>query len=352
LEPGVRLETRAAVVDNMVTYEIYPVNLSRQRIWDFWVHAPLPAGATFLSAEAPGIFTYGFNGQEVTFFTLELPADTDVGPLRIKVSVPQVAPGQLTPAAVQGQPAFQPAPAEPIISLLTAQVWANWRNAGRDVGRRVEAEAKSSSGDMIINPEAGEHVVFDQTGDVPFASYDLTALGLQKIGPTLELIFHTAAPLGPVGEPLEYTFYIDHDCLAGTGTLKEGFGMDHRIRYRHNRGRITVESWLPDTPGPEAGQTTVEPGQAEAALVEPPPASWHDIEGIDISPIIVDNKLILQLPYDLVDDDGQFCWLAKAANRTQAFASRPPDDELPNEDALMLAHIQLLLPPAEPAPVQ
>jgi hypothetical protein len=61
----------------------------------------------------------------------------------------------------------------------------------------------------------------------------------------------------------------------------------------------------------------------------------------------MENRLILQLPYDLLDDDGQLCWLAEAANRTQAFASRPPDDELPNEDALMLARFELAPPPVQ-----
>jgi hypothetical protein len=127
--------------------------------------------------------------------------------------------------------------------------------------------------------------------------------------------------------------------------------MEHRVRYRHNRGEAEIDAWLPDSPDPEAG-TAVEPGQATAAPAATPAASWQDVEEVKINPIITENKLILHLPYELLDDDGQFCWLADAANQTKIFASRLPDDELPDEDSLVVGHIQLFSPPVEPAPAQ
>ena len=302
----VQLEARATVTDGMITYALYPTNVTNQRIWDLTVKAPLPEGTIFVSAEAPAPFVAGFNGQEMSFSAIELEAQAEVGPLTFKVSTEGVT-----------------AP-----SLVTHAV-AIWRNVGKKVGQSIPAQEETRSGDIIVQPHIGQQVVSDTVGDVPFASYDLTGLALQQEGAALKASFYTTGSLGQMGEPLQYILYIDSDCRADTGGPKKGYGVEYRVRYMHDKGKADLSRW--EAAGENAGAEVETTG------------SWKKVGPLEGVSAPADGQVVsVQVPYDLLDLGQQFCWLVEARSTTRAFATNPPKDWMPNETDLRLTQYEVL----------
>jgi hypothetical protein len=307
--PRVELEAGATVVDDIITYTIYPVSVTGQRIWDLKVNLAIPEGTTFLSAEAPPKFVTGFDGREVSFSSLELEARTEAGPLRVKVS---------------GQAVETP--------YVSTHAWASWKNVGRRVGQSVAFQEETRSGDIIVQPHLTQQVISDIGGDVPFPNYDLTSLALSHNGNHLDIIFHTAGEVGPAGAPLEYIVYIDQDCRADTGLVEGGLGVEFRLRYRHDRAKTYLYT------------------QNEAN------EGWSEIESAGVTGTVAGSQVILMVPDNVVKPSQQFCWTAAARNRTDGFASNLPADTIPDNEGSEFSKFQLptavsaQIPPAGSSP--
>jgi hypothetical protein len=275
----VQLEAGATIEDNIITYTIYPLGVSNRRIWDLKIDVPLPEGTTFLSAEAPSSFTSSFNGRQVSFFTVELETQKAVGPLQVKVSSQSVA-----------------------SPYLSSHAWASWKN----VGRRVAFQEETRTGDIIVQPRAAQQVISDRVGDVPFPNYDLASLALGHDGANLQVIFYSAAEVGPAGGPFDYTLYIDRDCRADTGLEKRGLGVEFRVRYRHNTGKTYLHTRNEENDG------------------------WSPIKSAELTSTVRGNQVILSIPDNALGPGQRFCWTAYVVNRTKGFASSLPADVVPD----------------------
>ena len=273
-KPGsrLRLEAGATAADDVITYLIYPKNIGGRRMWDLSISLPLPAGTTFLSAEAPPPFESGFDGQQVIFSILELPRRTDIDPLRVQVSTAGVTD-----------------------SLVVTRASAGWTN----VGRQVESQEYTKTGDIIVRPHASEQVVADSTGDTPFADYDVTSIAFQQEDGLLRTIVYTAAELGPVGQPVEYFMYIDSDCNADTGKSRGNRGAEYWLRYRHQSGKGYIYDW------DELNST------------------WTNRRPIGEFPS-TGNMINGWIPSSFLDNAEQFCWVTAVWNRTEAYHPKPP----------------------------
>jgi uncharacterized repeat protein (TIGR01451 family) len=281
---SLQLEARATVADDVITYTIYPQNAGGRRVWDLKINVAIPKGTTFLSAEAPLPFVTNFDGREVSFSIVELEQNVETGPLSFKVSTEGVT--------------------DPFV---VTHAWAVWKNFRRSV-----AEGQTRTGDIIVQPHASQRVVSDMIGDVPFSNYDLTSIALQGDGPALKIIFHTVGELGPVGEPLEYKLHIDNDCRTDTGKSEEGRGVEYLVRYKHSKGQAFIYFWDEEE------------------------KSWSNYERIEVNSPAGGKMVTVWVPYDLLEDGRQFCWVGEARNRTKAFKPNPPTEQVPNKVNLRL----------------
>jgi hypothetical protein len=291
----VQLEAGGTAADDIITYTIYPFSATSRRIWDLKVTVPIPEGTTFLSAEAPPSFTTSFDGREVSFSSVELESRTYIDPLQVKVSSQGVA-----------------------SPYTSSHASASWKNVGRNVGRSVPLQEETKSGDIIVQPHAAQQVVSDTTGDVPFPNYDLTSLALGHDGTDLEIIFYTTGEVGPVGEPLEYTLYIDSDCRADTGLAKRGLGVEFRVRYRHNTGKTYFHAWDEAKEG------------------------WSAIKSAEVRSTVRSNQVIIWVPDHALDQDQQFCWTANAKDGAKGFASSLPADAVPDKTGSKFSKFELV----------
>ncbi|MBI1878315.1 MAG: hypothetical protein HYR94_08840, partial [Chloroflexi bacterium] len=186
---SLQLGVGAVVANNTIRYILYPKAIGLERMWDMKINLPLPEGSTFLSVNAPPAFATHFDGRENSFKALELERQSEPTPLTFSVSTK----GITTP-------------------VVATHVWADWKNALLSNEPGIPAEEQIMIDLVVRQPDTTQQVVFDQAGDVPFANYDLTSIAFQDRGPILAIIFNTAAPIGPVKQPLEYTLFIDSDC--------------------------------------------------------------------------------------------------------------------------------------------
>lgn len=305
-----QLEARATTAgDGIITYDLYPTNVTGKRVWDVRVSLPLPAGATPLSIEAPPTFVSGFGGGEVTFATLELESRTEVGPLRVTVETP------------------------PAGAALSTYAWGDWKN----VSKKAPAWQATQTADLPLQPSLPQLVVADRRGDVPFANYDLTAVALQEAGSHLVIVFYTAGPIAAgqspdAADPLEYAFYLDRDCRAETGRAENKRGVEYRLRYRSDRGETSLDAW----------DTTAEKWRSVAKQKDelaPEEALLHTH--------LYQQAVEIWLPRQLIDtpenplSGTEFCWTAEAKNRTKAFRSKPPTDKIPNSNDPRLTRYRL-----------
>jgi hypothetical protein len=277
-----RLEAGANVESDVITYLLYPVNIGGRRMWDVTITLPLPEGTSFLSAEAPPPFESGFDGQQVIFSALELERGARVDPLRVHLS----AAGVTAP-------------------LLVTQAWASFTN----VGRNVESQEFTKTGDIFIRPGVSQQVVADTVGDTPFTHYDLTSITFQEEADLLRTTFYAAGNLEPVGQPMEYFLYIDSDCNADTGKARGNRGAEHWLRYRHQNGRGYFYDWDEAT------------------------ASWVNRRSLGEFPS-TGNTVYGYLPLSYLGNAGQFCWVTAAWNRTGAYHPNPPIEWVGQEPRL------------------
>ncbi len=284
-----QLDASAAVADKVISYAIYPRNVGG-RIWDLRINVPVPEGTTFLSAEAPYPFQASFDGQEVSFFATELERWSEVDPLSFQVSTE----GLTAP-------------------LVVTHAWANWRN----VGRRVPAEEDTRTGDIIVQPQTSQWVVSDAVGDVPLSDYDLTEIAFEGGEAALKITFHTVGEIGPLGDPLEYSLYIDGDCRTDTGQWRNYRGAEHWVRYRHRDGQATF------------------------AFLDEDEDRWRTSQQLEVDVPSGGKTVSIWLPYDLLGETGRFCWTAQARNLTRSFSPNPPADWLPSGENLRLTQFDV-----------
>ena len=260
--------------NEIVTYEIYPMNVGNRRMWDVTIALPLPPGTSFISAEAPLPFEAGFDGQQVYFSALELGRRDKVGPLLVKLSTAEA--GEL---------------------FLRTQASAHWTNVGDNENQREATK----TGDIIVQPHTIQQVVADIAGDTPFENYDLTTIAFEEEAESVKITMFTSGDMGPIGLPLEQYLYIDQDCSEKTGKPRGTQGAEYWLRYRHQTGRAYIYTWSP-------GQQRWENRQRIPSYTAAGPAAT------------------VWLPRSMVNDPGNFCWLAFSRNRTQEYQPDPPID--------------------------
>lgn len=287
-----QLEAVATSVDDVITYTIYPRSIreSGVRMQDVKINVLIPAETTFISAEASPPFTASFDGQEVSFFALELTKWIGVGPLNLKVSTKQTA-----------------------VPLATTHAWATWKNVSRMVGRKVIAQEATVSGDIVVQPHTSQWVVSDLKDDVPFANYDITSIALQEVilpagQPALKIIFHANGDLGPVGdEPLVYNFYIDSDCDVGTGLQQNNQGAEYWVRYDHKTGQASFVYWNEEQ------------------------RNWDWTTAVAVDKLVAGNVVTVWVTNDLLDYDKGFCWTVLVRDRKKGFTPHLPLEKVPSD---------------------
>ncbi|MCL4300662.1 MAG: hypothetical protein KJ077_33305 [Anaerolineae bacterium] len=283
--PDSRLELgmKATLADGMITYALYPRAVGRPRMWDLKITVPLPAGTAFVSAEAAPPFTANFDGQEASFFILELARQAEVQPLLFKVSI-----------------------TDPTRPAVATHAQASWKNSSRDAGLVIPAQEELISGDLVVQLNTPQQAVADPRGDVPLPDYDLTSVAFQANGATFDIVFNTAGAIGPVGQPLQYTLFIDRDCYAETGEQVKYRGAEYRVRYNHETDRASVVTWD----------------------MEQNDWLWDQATRLDSR---VDRQSVLiSIPVQLLGTNSQFCWIAQASNRTDEYNLTLPRDWLPD----------------------
>lgn len=292
--PRLQLEATATIVDQVITYQLYPKNLNWRRIWDVRINIPIPEGTKFLSVEAPPTFTTEFDGQEVYFSTIELPQNTLIEPLKVHVRVTDFT--------------------RPVV--LT-HAWVSWKNVGWGIGIKDVIQEQYRTGDLIVQPQTSQWAMADLVGDVPFPTYDITNLALQTDSAGLKIIFYAAGDLGLVGQPIEYILYIDRDCQNSTGQRKRGFGFDYRVGYDHRRGRMYMVTWDNEL------------------------SRWVWGNPVSLSGQVSGNSVAIWLPYEFLGDTTQVCWFGESINDTQLFSPSPPADVIPNRNTPELTRYKI-----------
>lgn len=281
-QPRLQLKMNATVVDEVITYSIYPENVGELRMWDIKINVPIPEGTIFLSAEAPPPFVSDFDGREVSFFVIELPRRNPIPTLSFKVSITEATP-----------------------SLLVTHAWAAWKNNGWSVGRRVPLAEQTVTGDVIVQPYLAQQVETDTSGDVPFASYDVTSLALLDDGDNLNVVFYTSGELGSIAEPLVFIFYIDNDCNDATGYQRSGLGAEYRLRYqRYATGQSDIVFWNTEK------------------------QTWDRSKLIKVSELAA--GVVLSVPLEWLQNNRQFCWVGLTRNVNEIYSPSPPFDQIPD----------------------
>ncbi len=291
------LEAGAVVVDDVITYTIYPDNVGGRRMWDLQIKVPLPPGTTLLSTQAPPPFVADYDGQEVTFLITEMPEDVDVGPLTVQVSTTGVT--------------------EPFV---VTHAWASWKNVGRSVSRRIDLQEDVRSGDLVVRPGRSQQVVADPIGDVPLSNYDVTSVALQGEDDALRMTFYGADEISPVGEPLEYIVYIDNDCNTATGASRRNIGAEYWVRYKHTIGKAAVYTW------------------------DETEAGWQDPQLIEVAQPAGGKVATMRMSYALAPINPQFCWLGRVRNRSEDFSTNLDNEWIGTDSRLTRYDLSLSSP--------
>ncbi|MCB0155174.1 MAG: PD40 domain-containing protein, partial [Anaerolineae bacterium] len=306
-EASLRLDLSTEISGNTITYFIYPFNLQANRMWDLKINVPIPTGTTFLSSEATAPFVSSFDGQEVTFTTIEFPQRTRIDPLRFSVTLNEATPYP-----------------------ITTKAWANWKISSRRANVTEASEEQTFTGDIVIYSPSQNKIVTDQIGDVPFANYDLANISLQNNADELTIVLQTVAPMCPADEPLELMIFIDSDCRVDTGFNRDpqaetdtrylgnlarvvgafnssrNRGSEYDIRYRLQDNRATLRSWNSET------------------------QEWSSRQNLDIVAPEGGQTVAISIPYNLIDGPRDFCWSVRSRNRTEEFVPSPPADWIPD----------------------
>jgi len=311
LTSRIQLAASASIANNIITYAIYPTNVTKEPVWDLQVRIPIPEGANFLSANGSPLFITSFDGRTVSFSAVKLAAQTDIAPLRFQISVEHVT----TP-------------------LIVTRASASWKYVKINLGESIFGQEETKIADIIIQPHIVQQVVSDVAGDVPFTNYDLTGIALQQEQSVLKINFSTVGNLGSPSERLEYDLYIDNDCKTTTGRQKNGLGSEYRVRFRYDKGLADLSQW--EAAAPLTGTVSMTDTEivTDAIIysdtVTGKVGSWRNIASVSVSSPAAGHLVTVWVPYTLLNNDQQFCWYAEASNKTDAFVPKPPTDEVPD----------------------
>ena len=283
--PFLDLAASAVVDGNTITYSIYPRNVGWLRMWDLAVNVPLPEGTKYVSAQAPGEFTAGFDGREVHFTAIELPQGLNMEPLRMTVSTDGITDG-----------------------MIVTRAWASWKNEGWGVGTDYSADEALATGWIVVQPGVPQLVVVDLIDDVPFEYYDLTSISFQPDGDSLKVNLFTVGDFADQSDPVEFVLYIDSDCQPDTGrAVAAGVGAEYAAGFVSSDRSSYLNEWDATT------------------------AEWVTRNDVFIPAAVGEsgNALSLWLPLALIRRDGRLCWSAEAISWNSGnYTPYPQPDEI------------------------
>lgn len=287
-----QLNAMAVAADDVLTYYIYPVKTNWRRMWDLKINIVIPDGTTFLDAKAPPPFVANFDGREVSFSIVELERAIEIAPLSFRVSTTEVTE-----------------------NFLVTRAWASWKNAGRGVGQTVVSQDETISGDIVVQPNVVQHVISDPIGDVPFLNYDLTSIAFIENETDLQINFYTAGNIDPKGT-LEYTIYVDEDCNINTGSQRRGVGAEYVVNYNHKTGQADLVPWDQDR------------------------KRWDRSSAVTLNKLAAGKMVAIWVPYHLLKNRQQFCWIGRSDNRIKIYEPAPPSDWIPDSNLPQLTRYE------------
>ncbi len=306
--PRLHVTAAATIAGSTLALAVYPKAIDKTfRMWDARISIPVPDGLVFVSTDAPQPFSAKFDGQTVIFSAIEVPRLTDLPPLVATFTVKNANP-------------------------IAIKIWVQWMNGPRDpvhsgnfpvqyvetdTAEPLPPEQEVFALDAIISqPKIPQFTVFDRTGDVPFAPYDLTALSFLQFENGTKLQFRTAE--NTTDAPAAFSLYVDRDCDPNTGTAIHGRGAEYRINFSADTNYATVVPW----------------GSAD----------WNWDAGTEQSAERAGNVTTIAFPYDVVLAGQPFCWVASARDTTTRYFPDPPFDWLPDGSASETSRYQLAPP--------
>ncbi|MCB0210828.1 MAG: PD40 domain-containing protein [Anaerolineae bacterium] len=266
--PRLRFEIKADVTKDDITYFVYPQTASNVRMWDVEINMPIPDGTELVSTEAPLIFSTIDGDKEVSFRAIELQQKATLEPLVIKVSTPN-----------------------PSTELVTTHIWATWKNSSRKVIQQIVAQEDVATAPFSLQPNIPKEVFFDTlVGDVPFSDFDLQRVSLKDVlfndVPTLAITFWMAENVEIGGSSMSYRLYLDTDCNNKTGQRNGDIGAEYYATFGQNTGNARLQKWNAST------------------------RDWERIAPLSAYVPPNSKRVVIWVPYNLIEVDQQFCWVA------------------------------------------
>ncbi|MEM7030467.1 MAG: hypothetical protein AAF629_12930 [Chloroflexota bacterium] len=286
-QPKLEARTEILTSGNQATYVIYP--RLRGRLWDVNISVPIPEGASVLSIDAPSTLQFGSNEQEVAFGAVELENQNLDSPIRIEFDTTNV-PG----------------------NNFTSHIWTSWKNVGRNVGISVDPLGAYKTPDFVIPTQNGSRTIIDLGGDAVFPGYDLAAVTFNEVvlpkdyGRALKVTFRVNGPLTDDNGPVQLYVYFDEDCQQATGARINYIGAEAFVRYRHDSDRVDFSLYDAET------------------------RKWENIERLPFQKSVDNQSLTVWVPYELLGNRRQFCWISRGRYITTQFASSPVSEWLPD----------------------
>ncbi len=282
----VQIDLSAVISGNDIVYTLYATNVTDQPLWDLNLRVPLPEGAMLLSAQASSRFVVDFEEGVVSFYVSDLEPKVKSGPQRVRIVVPGDAD-----------------------TVATTHVEASWRYMDSIMRQSSAFLASVETSPVSMFLGTSRQVIADMVGEVPLRHVDLTGVVIQQEGSLYRVDLQLDGPLGPVGETAEYIVYVDSDCSAATGRSRGILGAEHRVQYRHDRGRADLSTWV---------------------VADGDRGQWLLTGSIAVNSPAGSQTISLWIPSVLMVDSSQFCWLVETEQRTPADSPKLPKDLLPN----------------------
>lgn len=266
--PRLRFEIKAQVTAEDITYYVYPQTASNVRMWDVEINFPIPDNTELVSTEAPLPFAVVVGEKETSFRAIELQQKVNIEPLVIKVATPNVT---TTP--------------------VTTQIWATWKNSSRKVIREIAAQEEVSTNSFSVQPNVPQEVFFDTIADdVPFSDFDLQRISLKDVflddAPTLVINYWMSEKVEIGGDAMSYRLYIDTDCNSNTGGKFGYVGAEYYATFGQSSGDARLDKWDAST------------------------QAWSLVSSLSAYVPPDSTRVVMWIPYHLIEDNQQFCWLA------------------------------------------
>jgi len=102
--PPLQVQTGIQMQDKLVRFDMFVKNVSSTDLADVLVKASLPAGAAFVGFQPASFATTSFDGQEMSYSIIKVPAQATVGPISALIDPKGAAP-----------------------DTLVTKIWAEWK---------------------------------------------------------------------------------------------------------------------------------------------------------------------------------------------------------------------------------